>query len=90
MVAGKHKTPDVYEILSLTGDVFPFEWPSFTGGALVPHHAMAVSSACARVGKKVPLEVLQTVREALCCLVAMVNSSVEVLSCFHVDSPPAR
>lgn len=46
------------------------------GGALVPHHAMAVSSACARAGKKLPLEVLQTVREALCCLVAVVTAGV--------------
>ena len=53
-----------------------FQWPNFTGGALVPHHAMAVSSACARAGKKLPLEVLQTVREALCCLVAVVTAVV--------------
>lgn len=53
-----------------------FQWPNFTGGALVPHHAMAVSSACARAGKKLPLEVLQTVREALCCLVAVVTAGV--------------
>lgn len=52
----------------LTSVLVPF-WrlhPAAVQGALVPHHAMAVSSACARAGKKLPLEVLQTVREALC------------------------
>ncbi|CAE8720646.1 unnamed protein product, partial [Polarella glacialis] len=40
--------------------------PASVQAALLPHHATAVSAACARCGKALPQEVLETVRSAMC------------------------
>ncbi|CAK9078285.1 Hypothetical protein SCF082_LOCUS37454 [Durusdinium trenchii] len=53
------------EFLSQVLAPFWEQYPSAVQGSLLPHHAMAVASACAR-SYQLPLHILETVRDAIC------------------------